>query len=469
MTAVVVESPVLSPQTLREIARRMLHLASADAMSVAIEHVATSTARVARGRVRLNASGDTLRVQIESRFGTRRPVTLRYNQIDDAALRRAVAYLDDLARAQPGDAAPVEMPIRPITYAPSCAWYDTTARAYGAERSEVVPQLVRPLLSAGLSATAFAGVYARSVTYVDTQGLSAMGHETDAELTAVGWTLDGHASGWAGQADRDWTRLRPDDIAHRALRLTQLGANPVAVEPGRRTVILDRPAVAQLVRQMGAEFDASTTFMGQTALFDRTTGRPKLGRQIVDVRLTLSSDPNDPEAGFLPFNRQAEPLVPMVWIDRGVATNLAFSRMFAAAHGVTPSNDSPDALRLIGATRDTAMTVEQMIGACDEGIYVNRFAYVGPAGGADATTGMLGGVTSGGCFLVKRGKIEKSIKNLRFLESPWFAFNRIEAIGTSERAPFGYAPWTGDWPVAPTVVPPLMIRDFSFSSLADSV
>jgi len=42
-------------------------------------------------------------------------------------------------------------------------------------------------------------------------------------------------------------------------------------------------------------------------------------------------------------------------------------------------------------------------------------------------------------------------------------------IGVSERTAFGYSPWYGSWPIAPTIVPPLVIRDFNFTALADTV
>jgi len=82
---------------------------------------------------------------------------------------------------------------------------------------------------------------------------------------------------------------------------------------------------------------------------------------------------------------------------------------------------------------------------------------------------MMTGITSGGCFLIKKGKIEKAIKNLRFTDSPWFFLNRLMAIGTSERSAFGYAPWYGKWPLPPTIVPPLMVAEFNFTALADAV
>src|SRR5689334_7141772 len=109
-----------------------------------------------------------------------------------------------------------------------------------------------------------------------------------------------------------------------------------------------------------------------------------------------------------------------------------------------------------------------MIAQCDEGIYVNRFSSME---NIYWNTGMVTGVTRDGCFLVKHGKIDRPVKNFRFLASPFFVLNNIIAIGPTRRAAYGYAPWTAqekqkasgmradfyDWPRRPMVVPPLMV------------
>ena len=112
------------------------------------------------------------------------------------------------------------------------------------------------------------------------------------------------------------------------------------------------------------------------------------------------------------------------------------------------------------------LTVEEMIANCKMGIYVNRFAQLFTI---DQARGVVTGLTNSGCFLVRNGKIDKPVRDFRFVESPWYFLNRVQAIGTSERTAFGYSPYQGDWPIAPTIVPPLMITDFNFVSLADAV
>jgi len=461
-------APVLSPDTLRGLAKEILGLSAADTMSVSISHTAIGMARVALSRVRMQDNGDEILVSLTTQFGQRQEVWMSVNQIDPASIRETVRYLDRFAREMPGDPTSLATSIPPRTYLPNTTWKTQTANAFNSARHAAVSALVAPVLDAGFTASAMVGVYACTRVYADKQGLVAAGQETDAEVVVTGWNAKNTGTGWAGQAARDWTTLMPAKVAEQAIRLTTLSANPVAWEPGRYLTILDRPAVAPFVRFMGPCFDAESTFAGATPLYDPTLNRPRLGQRIMDARITLSSDPNDPDGGFLPFNDRAYPRIPMTWVERGVHANIGYNASFAAQVGYPVSNDASWSLRMSNVSGHAPTTLDEMIANCKRGIYVNRFAFVETVSGPP-TSQMLTGVTSGGCFLVKEGKIDKPIKNLRFLESPWAALNRLEAIGAPERAPFGFAPWAGTWPIDPTIVPPLMIQDFNFTALADSV
>jgi predicted Zn-dependent protease len=61
--------------------------------------------------------------------------------------------------------------------------------------------------------------------------------------------------------------------------------------------------------------------------------------------------------------------------------------------------------------------------------------------------------------MVLKGKITKPIDNVRFEDSPFFFLNSLEAIGPSQRIAL-YGSY---------VLPVINVRDFAFTSLADSV
>ncbi len=307
------------------------------------------------------------------------------------------------------------------------------------------------------------------------EGLEAIARETDSEITVTAWNADGRGSGWAGGASRNWETLQPLNITRRAIELTERSRDPQGLEPGRYTAILGPEASLQFVSIMEYALNARFTDMGKYP-FSQVDGRNRLGQQVLDNRLTLSSDPADNDGGYVPFTTGVAdiganslttpglPLIAQTWIEKGKLINLAYDPLYAASRGKAPHNQTQGSLRLSGT--GALSTLEEMIASCERGIYVNRFSGVQVI---DNPSGMVSGVTRDGCFFVRNGKIERPVKNFRFLESPFHALNRLEAIGTTARRAFVYTPRARSWPLPPMMVPPLMIRDFNFAALADAV
>jgi len=463
----VVPLPILSAESLREIAHEALAASSADVTSVLVHHIATGVTRVTDNHVRVSDSGDTLTIELEVRFGDRESCRVVFNQADLGGIRAAVRYAEGVARESGGDPGltPQAMPILPRSFLNSTVWHDETAAAMTEARQEIVPALLHPMIADNLQAAAFVGVYAHAKMYADKQGLFSTDQETDAEIAVTGRTRNDvgilASPGWAGQAAREWKTLDAAAVGAEAARITKLAANAVAYEPGRRLTILDRPAVAQMLRAVGRDFDAFATHRGMTPLSGF-----KIGQKVWDERIDLSSDPNDPDGGYLTCDDQGFPLSPMSWLSGGKLDNLAYNAYYAAQMGVAQSNDAPESLRMQAVKGGKTLTVDEMITGAKEAIYVNRLTDIQVINGR---TGLMTGYTQGGCFLVHNGKIEKPVKDFRFVESMYFILNRLVAMGTPKRTAFGYAPWHGAWPIAPTIVPPVMISDFNFVALAEAV
>jgi predicted Zn-dependent protease len=84
---------------------------------------------------------------------------------------------------------------------------------------------------------------------------------------------------------------------------------------------------------------------------------------------------------------------------------------------------------------------------------VTRFWYIR---NVDPQTLLLTGLTRDGTFYIEDGKIRFPIKNFRFNESPVIMLNNVEELGKPERT-------------ENMIVPPMKIRDFTFTSLSDAV
>jgi predicted Zn-dependent protease len=244
--------------------------------------------------------------------------------------------------------------------------------------------------------------------------------------------------------------------SERAVAKARLSRQPTAIEPGRYTVILEPTAVGNLLSRLTGAFNARSADEGRS-FFSRQGGGTKIGMKVVDERVTLWSDPFDPEAPAQAFSGEGLPLRRISWIENGVVKNLAYDRYWARQKGTEPT-PFPGTLRMSGGTA----TLEELIASTQRGILVTRFWYIR---GVDPRTILLTGLTRDGTFLIEQGRVTRAVKNLRFNESPVFMLNNVEALGRPERVNASESLGPG----MPIIVPPLKVRDFNFTSLSDAI
>jgi len=349
------------------------------------------------------------------------------------------------------------------TYLPNTTWHGTTAAAADTQRGAMLGRLLAPL-----DGTAWRGAGTVAVSQFGFLainhglGMTQWGDATDSEISLTVHSADGATSGWSGHAHRDWDKLDPERVAQEAVAVATQQQHAVRAEPGRYTAILSPTAVGQLLQQMAPMFDvlraSPFSFRGQRAI-----DKDRKGERLFDPRITLTTDPTDPEGGDLPFFLDTKPYPSgkVTWVEQGVLKRRSASVFDALDLGLNPLRN-PDCVRMSGGNTSVA----EMIAQCERGIYVHRFSTINTV---DDWSGTMEGFTRDGCLLIQNGKITHPITDFRFYESPFLAFNRVIALGPPQRVAFGFTPRDeSQWPWAPVIVPPLMIRDFNFSALADN-
>src|SRR6185436_14694532 len=275
-------------------------------------------------------------------------------------------------------------------------------------------------------------------------------------------TPDGTGSGWASGGARDWGKLDPVALGTTAAQKAVASRNPVAIEPGMYTVVLEPQAVADLVPLLGGAFNARSADEGR-GTFSKREGGTRLGEKVMDERVTLYSDPADPDLLAMPFDGEGLPLKRRVWIENGVLKNFSYSRFWAQKQGKEAtgggggggggggfSGGLPGGLKMVGGTKST----DELIAGTQRGILVTHFFYIRSL---DQRTVLLTGLTRDGTFLIEKGKITKSLKNFRWNESPLFMLAKLEELGRAEPTAAGQ------------VMPAIRARDFNFTSLSDAV
>ena len=443
---------ILSENDSRSLIERVVAMSEADSISVNVSSGVTNNVRFAANNISTAGSVADMNVGITSSFGPKR-ATVATNNTSDDALRAAVKQSEALARLAPDD--PEAMPnlgpqnIRTVNGAfPGTETLDTAALAQAAMTA------LEPSRKAGdLSAAGYLVVNTSSNAIGNKEKLFAYHKATNANYTLTVRTTDGTGSGWAGAEHPDWRQLDIAAVSARAIEKARLSRNPVAIEPGRYTVILEPQAVGDLVQLMGFYANARTSDEGRSP-FSKPGGGNKIGETIIDSRISISADPFDPMILSQPWDGDGLPLGKQTFIERGVLKELYYSRFWAQKTNKQPTG-APTSFIMSGGTT----SVDEMIRSTPRGVLVTRLWYLREV---DPRTILYTGLTRDGTFLIENGKISRAIKNFRFNDSPLFMLNNVEALGRPVRL-------AGTEAGGAVVVPPVKVKDFTFTSLSDAV
>ena len=104
-------------------------------------------------------------------------------------------------------------------------------------------------------------------------------------------------------------------------------------------------------------------------------------------------------------------------------------------------------------------SIAELVRGTEKGILVTRTWYIRMV---DPQTVLLTGLTRDGTFYIENGEIKYPVKNFRFNESPVIMLNNIEELGKPVRV-------AGDESSFVMMIPPMKLRDFTFTSLSDAV
>jgi predicted Zn-dependent protease len=452
MTRRAADPRVLTREQAQTLVERIVKMSKADSIQVNVGGGYNANVRFADNRISTAGGVSTATVNVQSSFGPKHAV-VSTNDFTDAGLERTVRQSEALAKLAPDD--PEAMPeLEPQKYESVNSYFESTANLGPDGRAEAARAAIEPCRTAGdVKAAGFliTGIGAGAVG--NNKGLFAYQSGTSSNYTLTVRTTDGTGSAWVGADHPDWSQIDAKALAKQAIDRARLSRNPVAVEPGRYTVILEPQAVGDLVQLLAFSLDARSADEGRSP-FSKQGGGTKIGEKIVDERVTIFSDPADPQLLSNTFDGQGLPAHRVAWIENGVLKRLTYSRYWAKKSGQQPDAGT-NAVKFAGANEST----EDLIKSTPRGILVTRLWYLRQV---DPRTVLYTGLTRDGTFLIENGKISKSVKNLRFNESPLFMLNNLEGLGRAVRV-------AGTESGGDVVMPAIKVKDFNFTSLSDAV
>ncbi|MFN3344949.1 MAG: TldD/PmbA family protein [Chloroherpetonaceae bacterium] len=439
---------VLSKEEAKKILDKVLSFSKAEECQVSLGGNISGNVRYARNTITTSGFNENINLNVSAKFG-RRIGSASTNELDDASIEKCVRRAEELARLAPEN--PEAMPfLEQQTYLESQTYFESTARITPEYRASVANEGISQAEKLGMTA---AGFFEDGTTFsalANSKGLFAYNQSTGLEFTLTVRTNDGTGSGYAVKDYNDVTKFRPKEDSEIAVRKAELSRNPRAIEPGKYTVILEPAALVSdegLLNNLVFSLGARAADEGRS-FFSKKGGGNKIGEKILDERLNIYSDPTHPEIPAQTWQGDGLAREKIWWFKNGVLQNLVYDRYWASQKGVKPVA-FPSGVIVEG----TSATVEDLIKDTKKGILVTRLWYIRSV---DPQTLLYTGLTRDGTFYIENGKIQYAIKNMRFNESPIIMLNNLDALGKPER-------------LNGNLVPPMRIRDFTFTSLSDAV
>ena len=380
------------------------------------------------------------------------------NDLDDASLKAMVEQAEKLARLSPVDREYLPT-LSKQNYKPVNGFVEATANLSLSNRASSIGGIIDECQKQKLIGGGFHAARAQAGASATKNGNFEFERSTNVSLSMTARTPDGTSSGYFLRSHYDISRLDTRRIAREAVRKALEGANAKTIDPGAYTVILEPQAVADLLGNLSFGFNARSADEGRSP-YSALGGKTKLGEKIFDERISIYSDPWNPE---LPGSQSSQGGIPadkLYLVRNGVLENLIYNRYWAKQKSKEPT---PGPVNTILETSGKTSSVEEMIKATDRGILVSRFWYIR---GTDARTASSTGLTRDGVWLIENGKISHPVKNFRFNQSvvQMLAPGNVEMIGVSERV--GGSEGGGS---NSSLLPALKLKVFNFTSQSEAV
>ncbi len=436
---------ILSKEEVQAILTKVLSFSTADECVAMLDGSDEGNIRYANNAVSTAGAASTMSLSVSAVFG-KKVGSASINEFDDASLKKAVQRAEELAKLSPEN--PEYMPVLgPQTYDESPTYVERTAAIDPAIRADMVAQSLQVAKEENLEAAGFLNNNNGFRAMMNSKGLFAYNRSTNVSFSVTIRNQEGTGSGYTSNSFNDVSKLDTLGMSKVAAYKAKNSAGAKAIEPGKYTVILEPLAASDLVGWILRGFDARSADEGRSFMSKRGGGT-RLGEQLFDERINIYSDPTHPDLPSATWDGDGLPLKKTTWVENGIVKNLAYSRYWAAQQGVEPLSSGRGMIIPGGNS-----SLEDMISSTERGILVTRFWYIRSV---DPQSLLLTGLTRDGTFYVENGKIQFPIKNFRFNESPIIMLNNVEDLGKTVRS-------------GNILVPPMKIRDFTFTSLSDAI
>ena len=389
------------------LAERAVQNGSADGLEATVWEANDALTRFTHNTIHQNLDERQTVVQIRAVVDGR-PGWSRTNGRDDADLALARDRAIAQARFAPKPVVPVTLP-RPATYkSPPGAYDAATAQTPPQDRADAASRIFAISEQTGAWAAGYVATHFGVAAIANSNGLRAafQGTSAIANTKCIAPTASGYAE-WVGHKFSD---LDVAAVAERAASKIRDAGTLAAPDPGDWTVIVEPPALGELLAFLSPHFSAQRVYEGASFLADG------LERKYAGESVTLVDDYAHPLHAACPFDGEGTPTQRVTLIENGIAKDFVTDREWAirldrpnTGHYLSGGSEGPHprALVLMPGKRSR----EELIASTKRGILISRFWYTRVV---DQRKAILTGMTRDGTFLIENGKVVRGLHNLRF-------------------------------------------------------
>lgn len=438
---------------IKELIKSILSYSRADQTEVFYTDGNSALTRFANNYIHQNVAERDANVSIRVVIG-KKIGTASTNKLEIASVKLAVDKAIEIAQTQPENPQFVSLP-EPSSYMDIDTFVLRTSEVTPIQRAEAVKIIVDEAQKKGVIASGAYSTSSHNLLIANSLGVWAEQKQTLAEVNLV-VTGENSASGYANIMTRDAANIDPKSLADEAIEKCLKSYNPISLEPGEYTVILEPYAVGTLMSFLGdIGFGALSVQEGRSFMCD------KIGKKIAGENITIWDDALDPAGLPTPFDYEGVSKKKVMLIENGIAKGVVYDSYTAGIEGVTstghglpaPNSFGPVPLNMFMKEGDSS--IEEMIASTQKGVYVTRFHYTNVV---EPMTTTITGLTRDGTFIIENGKITGAVKNLRFTNSILDALSKVLLISKETKLVEGFGG---------SRVPAIKVESFTFSGTTD--
>src|SRR5438477_2560951 len=277
---------MLGERYIKQVTDKVLSMSEADQTEVVFLGDTSALTRFANNYIHQNVAETNTQVNIRMVLGKKIGVATT-NDLSDEGLREAVQHAPTIARFQleKSDFKSLPGPEEGGGTANGKGFVEATAAATPEMRADAAKAICTLSEENGLKAAGSFSTSAQELAVANSLGVYSYDHFTVANLLTV--VMGDNSSGYADRTSKNVGDINAEEVAKEAVGKAIRSKDPITLEPGDYTVVLEEYAMGDLVDYLA--------FIGFSALAVQE-GRSflKTGEKITGSNINIYDDGNDP-------------------------------------------------------------------------------------------------------------------------------------------------------------------------------